>query len=134
MGDYEDQEDRILKRAWLVGQKNARFSLRGQHYEYNFEDMIQRNLRTHREREIRPPLSGPKPPKNPLLPAGPTTIITVGPGQPGQMITVPDPNNPGTMINVFVPPGAKVGSKMAVSLPAKGEDIQSVQEKQKKHD
>merc|ERR1719353_89477 len=88
---------------------------------------------THKEREIRPP-PGPRPPKHALLPTGPMVIITVGTGQPGQMITVPDPNNPGQKINVYVPPGAKPGSKMAVPLPGKGETVQAVQEKQKMHD
>jgi len=131
--DYDEQEDRILKRAWLVGQRNCRFSLRGQSYEYNFERLVQKNLQTGKERQIRPP-PGPKPPKSPLLPAGPMTIITIGTGQPGKMITVPDPNNPGQKIDVYVPPGAKPGSKMAVPLPGKGETVQAVQEKQKIHD
>merc|ERR1711904_160373 len=124
---------RILKRAYLVGQPNARFHLRGQDYEYSFRKMRQRSLKTRKEREIRPP-PGPRPPKHALLPTGPMVIITVGTGQPGQMITVPDPNNPGSTINVFVPPGAKPGSKMAVPIPQKGESIEAVQEKQKKHD
>merc|ERR1719262_1610090 len=96
-------------------------------------NMRQTNLRTHKEREIRPP-PGPRPPKDPLLPTGPMVIITVGAGQPGQMITIPDPNNPGSKINVFVPPAAKPGSKMAVPIPQKGESIHAVQMKQKRHD
>merc|ERR1711939_15288 len=120
--DYDEQEDRILKRAWLVGQKNVRFQLRGQRYEYNFEKMRQKNLNTKKERSIRPP-PGPRPPKHALLPTGPMTVVTV-----------PDPNNPGQTINVHVPAGAKPGSKMAVPLPAKGENVQAVQEKQRKHD
>jgi len=131
--DYEDQEDRILKRAYLVGQPNVRFSLRGQSYEYNFRKMCQKNLKTNKVRQIRPP-PGPKPPKQALLPAGQMTIITVGPGQAGQMITIPDPNNKGNQINVFVPHHAKPGSKMAVPIPAQGQSIQEVQAKQKKHD
>merc|ERR1712232_195858 len=131
--DYEDQEDRILKRAYLVGQPNAKFHLRGQDYEYNFRKMVQINKHTRKEREIRSP-PGPKPPRHALLPAGPMTVITVGSGQPGTMITIPDPNNPGANVNVFVPPDARPGSKMAVPLPRKGENIQAVQEKQKKHD
>merc|ERR1719333_1160208 len=53
--DYDEQEDRILKRALLVGQKNVRFQLRGQRYEYNFETMRQKNLNTKKERSIRAP-------------------------------------------------------------------------------
>merc|ERR1712072_886337 len=81
----------------ILGQPNARFHLRGQDYEYSFRKMRQNNLKTHKEREIRPP-PGPRPPKHALLPTGPMVIITVGTGQAGQMIAVPDPNNPGSKI------------------------------------
>merc|ERR1719436_1732264 len=50
------------------------------------------------------------------------------------MITVNDPNNPGQKINVYVPPAAKPGQKMAVPIPAKGQTVDVVQAKQKKHD
>lgn len=131
--DYDPQEDAILKRAYLVGQPNARFHLRGNDYEYSFKRMIQINKKSGKERHIRPP-PGLKPPTQELLPAGPMTIITVGTGQPGTTITVPDPNNPGQKIPVHVPPTAKVGQKMAVPIPAKGETVDVVQKKQKKHD
>merc|ERR1711939_547505 len=131
--DYDEQEDRILKRAWLVGQKNVRFHLRGQRYEYNFEKMRQKNLTTSKERSIRPP-PGLRPPKHALLPTGPMTVVTVSDGQQGKVMTIPDPHHAGQTINVHVPPGAKAGSKMAVPLPAKGESVQAVQEKQRKHD
>jgi len=132
--DYGKEEDAILKRAYMTGQKNAKFHLRGQSYEYNFKKMIQKNKETKKERQIRPPTKGPKPPKKPLLPTGPMIIITVGSGQPGTMIEVPDPNNPGKKVQVFVPAHAKAGQKMAVPIPGKGEDVASVQAKQKKHD
>jgi len=131
--DYDEQEDRILKRAWLVGQKNVRFQLRGQSYEYSFERMRQKNLNTKKERSIRPP-PGLRQPKHALLPSGPMTVITVADGQQGNVMNVSDPNNPGQTINVHVPPSAKAGAKMAVPLPAKGENVQAVQEKQRKHD
>merc|ERR1711959_429167 len=107
--------------------------LRGQRYEYNFEKMRQKNLNTKKERSIRAP-PGLRPPKHALLPTGPMTVVTVADGQQGEVMTVPDPNNPGQTINVHVPPGATPGSKMAVPLPAKGENVQAVLEKQKKHD
>jgi len=132
--DYGKEEDAILKRAYMTGQKNAKFHLRGQSYEYNFKKMIQKNQDTKKERQIRPPNKGPKPPKKPLLPTGPMIIITVGSGQPGTMIEVTDPNNPGKKVQVFVPAHAKAGQKMAVPIPGKGEDVASVQAKQKKHD
>jgi hypothetical protein len=131
--DYDDQEDHILKRAYLCGQRNCKFHLRGQDYSYDFGKMTQMNLASKKVREIRPP-PGFKPPRQALLPSGPMTVITVRTGQPGQCIQIPNPNNPGEKVNVYVPPHAKPGSKMAVPLPAKGESVQAVQEKQKAHE
>merc|ERR1712039_1119535 len=127
------KEDAILKRAFLVGQPNVRFHLRGQNYEYNFKKMKQFNKDTRKEREIRPH-PGLKQPRQELLPSGPMTIITVGTGQPGTAIQVNDANNPGQKITVHVPPTAKPGQKMAVPIPQKGETPEKVQAKQKKHD
>merc|ERR1712050_144657 len=105
----------------------------GQHYQYNFRTMKQLNTDTGKEREIRPP-PGFRQPKQELLPSGPMTIITVGTGQPGTSIQVNDANNPGQKITVYVPPTAKPGQKMAVPIPQKGETLEKVQAKQKKHD
>jgi len=131
--DYAKQEDMILKRAYMTGQKNAKFHLRGQNYEYNFKKMVQKNKDTKKERSIRPPC-GPKPPSKPLLPTGPMIILTVKAGQPGTMIPVADPNNPGQTIQVFVPKHAKVGQKLAVPIPGKGESVADVSAKQERHD
>jgi len=131
--DYGDQEDKILKRAYMTGQNNARFHLRGQNYEYSFRKMAQINKGSNKERKIRPPL-GPRPPKKPLLPRGPMVIITVGTGQPGTLISIKDPNNPGQNVQVYVPAHAKPGQKMAVPIPAKGETLGQVQKKQQMHD
>jgi len=122
-----------LRRAYLTGQKNVRFELRGQKYEYNFDRMLQVNRATDKQRCIRPPL-GPKPPARPLLPAGPMIMITVGTGQAGSIITVKDPNNAGKTIDVFVPAHAREGQKMAVPVPAKGETVAELQKKQKDHE
>jgi hypothetical protein len=130
--DYEKQEGAILKKAYLVGHPNCKFHLRGQSYEYSFTDMKQKNLGTHKEREIRPP-RGFKAPAKPLLPKGPMTVLTVRPGQPGTTIELPDPNNKGQKISVNVPAGAKPGQKMAVPLPEPGCTVQDVQKKQKEH-
>jgi len=130
--DYDKQEDMVLKRAYLVGQPNARFSLRGQQYEYNFKKMIQKNLGTKKVREIRPPY-GMTAPKQALLPKGSMVVLTVKKGQAGQTIEIPDPNNPGKKVQVNVPKGARPGSKMAVPVPEKGEEIEKVQERQKSH-
>lgn len=131
--DYGHQEDMILKRAYMTGQQNARFHLRGQSYEYSFRKMAQINKGSKKERKIRPPM-GPRPPKKPLLPKGPMIIITVGTGQPGTVIHVKDPNNPGQNVQVFVPSHAKPGQKLAVPIPAKGETVDRVQRKQEQHD
>lgn len=131
--DYENQEDCILKRAYMMGQQNCKFHLRDQHYEYNFKKMVQKNLSSKKERKIRAP-KGPGPPKKPLLPAGPMTVITVGTGQPGTMIDLADPNNKGQKIKVFVPAHAKPGQKMAVPIPQKGQSVEDVQKMQVEHD
>jgi len=131
--DYDKQEDMILKRAYMTGQKNAKFHLRGQNYEYNFKKMLQKNKDSKKERSIRPPC-GPKPPSKPILPTGPMIIVTVKAGQPGTTIPIADPNNPGQTIQVFVPKHAKVGQKLAVPIPGKGESVQDVSARQEKHD
>jgi len=131
--DYGSQEDSILKRAYMIGHQHAKFQLRGQSYEYNFKKMIQKNKDSGKERQVRPPVGWVKP-KTPLLPQGPMIIITVGFSQPGTMINVKDPNNPGQHVQVYVPAHAKPGQKMAVPIPAKGQSVESVQKKQKEHD
>merc|ERR1719221_1984735 len=130
--DYEPEEDAVLKKAYLVGQKNCRFQLRGQSYEYSFVNMRQTNLGTKKVREIRPPRNMPQP-ASPLLPAGPMVVITVKRGQAGKEIEIDDPNNKGKKIKVNVRPGAKAGQKMAVPVPEVGESVAAVAEKQKKH-
>mmetsp|Transcript_43463 Transcript_43463/g.68852 ORF Transcript_43463/g.68852 Transcript_43463/m.68852 type:complete len:305 (+) Transcript_43463:114-1028(+) len=131
--DYGDEEDRVLKRAYMVGNSEVKYCLRDQYYKYDFQNWKQINESTGKTRDIRRPYGFPPPPKASILPTGPMVVVKVKAGQPGQMITVPDPNNPGQSINVFVPPTAKVGSKMAVPVPKKGESVSDVQAKQKKH-
>merc|ERR1740121_993914 len=130
--DYEPEEDAILKKAYLVGQKNCKYQLRGESYEYSFSSMTQSNLGTKKVRDIRPPRNMPQP-SAPLLPAGPMVVLTVKKGQAGKEIEIDDPNNKGKKIKVNVPPGAKVGQKMAVPVPAQGESVESVSKKQKEH-
>jgi len=126
--DYNAEEDGVLKRAFLVGQPNTRFHLRGQDYEYSFETFTQKNLSTGKERKIRPPL-GMKPPAAPLLPPGCVIILTVPVGA-GDSVEVADPNNPGQSLQVAVPQGAKPGAKMAVPVPEKGEAVEAVVQRQ----
>jgi len=127
--DYEKDEDVMITRAFLVGQKHCRFNLRGIRYEVDFQMMTQINLDNGKARAIRPP-PGMKAPKNPLLPAGPMMVITVRAGQPGKVIKLEDPNNVGQQVEVAVPKNAKVGAKVAVPVPAKGEKPADVVKKQ----
>merc|ERR1740121_2481702 len=129
--DYGDEEDGILKRAFLVGQPNAKFQLRGQKYEYNFCRRVQKNEGTGKERKIRPPYGMPSPDK-PLLPPGPMIVVQVpeGGGSAHKSMLIADPNNPGRQITVAIPPHAKQGSRMAVPCPEQGEDVSKVVQRQ----
>jgi len=127
--DYDQLEDTVLKRAYLVGQPNAKFTIRGQTYAYDFIKMVQRNVGSGKERKVRAP-PHMEAPKDPLLPPGPMVVIPVPPGG-GKSTTIQDPNNPGQQITVAIPPMAKPGSQIAVPIPGPGEDVSTVVEKQK---
>lgn len=114
--DYQGNEDKILKRAFLAGFPNAKYSLRRQQYEVDFKKMQQKNLRTGKTRVIRPPLRW-KQPEKPIVEAGPTFCIKVPPGSPGTCIQVPHPQAKGQFISVNVPASAKVGAAMLVPIP-----------------
>jgi len=114
--DYAKDEDKILKRAYLAGFPNAKYALRGQHYEVDFKLMKQKNMDSGKARDIRAPHKM-KPPSAPVTKAGPTFCITVPPGAPGKTIQVPNPRDKSQMIAVNVPPGAKVGQAMLVPIP-----------------
>merc|ERR1719453_2856063 len=64
--------------------------------------MVQINRDSGKERSIRKPLRWQAPSK-PLVPAGPTTVITVPKGSPGTTIQVPHPGVKGAFIAVNVP-------------------------------
>merc|ERR1711972_181424 len=104
------EEDQLLKRAYMIGNDKIEYSFRGAHYVYDFGRMQQINVETGKAREIRRPMGFPPRPKGSILPSGPMVIVQVRGGQSGQMISVPDPDNAGQQINVFVPPNARVGS------------------------
>jgi len=115
--DYSNEEDNILKRAFMAGFPNARFQLRGQSYNYDFRKMAQVNRDTCKERAIRAPNKW-KAPSKPLVPAGPTTVINVPRGSPGSTIQIPHPGVKGAFISVNVPASAKAGQAMLVPVPA----------------
>lgn len=117
--DYHEEENGILKRAFMAGFPNAKFHLRGQNYQYDFSHMRQKNTDTGKERPIRAPY-GWKAPKKPIVPPGPTTCIKVPPGSPGTTIEVPHPHNKSVMIKVHVPRTAKAGQAMLVPVPKLG--------------
>lgn len=130
--DYEKDEDARLKRAFLVGHKKIGYTYRHTDYEYDFEKCTQKNLGTGKERQIRPP-DGMTQPESPLLPDGPMVVIAVQKGQAGKTIEIAHPNEAGKKLEVNVPSGAKVGQKMAVPVPKKGETVEAVQGRQKGH-
>jgi hypothetical protein len=114
--DYSKDEDKILKRAFLAGFPNAKFSYRKNKYEVNFKKMTQKNATTGKEREIRAPRRL-KPPSVPVCVAGPTTCIKVPPGSQGSTISVPHPKDKTQLIQVNVPKAAKDGQAMLVPIP-----------------
>merc|ERR1719172_436804 len=79
--------------------------------------MVQINRDSGKERKIRQPLKW-KAPAKPIVPAGPTTVITVPKGSPGKVIQVPHPRKKGSFFSVQVPATAKAGQAMLVPLPA----------------
>mmetsp|Transcript_28697 Transcript_28697/g.66830 ORF Transcript_28697/g.66830 Transcript_28697/m.66830 type:complete len:232 (+) Transcript_28697:87-782(+) len=115
--NYDKDEDKILKRAFLAGFPNAKYTLRGQQYEVDFKKMTQKNLQSNKERDIRPPFKW-KPPSAPVTAPGPTFCITVPPGSPGTTIEVDHPKEKGQRIAVNVPASAKVGQAMLVPIPS----------------
>lgn len=115
--DYSKDEDKILKRAFLAGFPNAKFSYRKYSYQVDFKAMTQKNVTTGKERDIRPPHKL-KPPSAPITTAGPTTCIKVPPGSQGTTISVPHPKDKTQFIQVDVPKTAKDGQAMLVPIPA----------------
>jgi len=117
--NYNSDEDKILKRAYLAGFPNAKYTLRGNGYVINFKDMQQLNTKTGKSRLIRAPHKW-KPPSAPLVAAGKTFVVKVPPGGPGSIIQVPHPdkkNFKGQFVAVNVPASAKPGQSMLVPIP-----------------
>lgn len=130
--DFEAHEDLLLKRAFLVGQKQVQYTFGEVSYLFDFEEMTQTNVATNGKRTIRAP-SGLVPPKEALLPKCGLVIVTVPPGSAGTTITVDSPNSPGRKIRVNVPKGAKPGNRMAVPVPEGNETVEDVVKRQQGH-
>jgi hypothetical protein len=117
--NYVGQEDLILKRAFMAGFPHAKYTLRRRRYQADFKRMIQKNLETGKERQIRPPCSwNGKAPSKPVVEAGPTFCVKVPEGAPGTTILVPHPKIKGRFISVSVPATARTGQTMLVPVPA----------------
>merc|ERR1719235_1871128 len=101
----------------MTGAKKAKYSYRGAQYEYDFVAKKQKNLESGKERDIRPPY-GMKPPSKCIVPEGPTMVVKVPPGGPGNTIQVPHPKDKSMNIAVEVPKHARVGAAMIVPVPA----------------
>jgi len=106
-----------LKRAYLAGFPHARYSLRRQQYEVDFKSMTQKNTRSGKCRQIRPPYRW-EAPAAPITKPGPTTCIKVPEGAAGTTIHVPHPKDKSQYIAVDVPATAKAGQAMLVPVPA----------------
>lgn len=115
--DYDRTADTCLKAAFQSGFAYATLERRGQSYTVDFRRMVQKNMSTKTERQIRPPRRGKAPPSRPVMDAGLKTMVTVPPGAPGCVIAVPDPRRKGKFIPVRVPRSAKPGQSMLVPLP-----------------
>jgi len=114
--DYTGNEDRILKRAYLAGFPNARYTMRGHSYQVHFGKMTQKNLNSGNTREIRPPYKWMAP-AAPIVKPGATFVVKVPPGGPGSIIQVPHPRLKDQVVAVNVPSTAKVGQAMLVPIP-----------------
>jgi len=114
--DYKDDEDRILKRAYLSGFPNAKYGLRGQKYMVDFKNLVQENAASGKQRSIRPPHKW-KPPSAPIMDPGPMTCVKVPAGAAGTTIRVPHPKDKSQFISVSVPASAKAGQEMMVPVP-----------------
>mmetsp|Transcript_64462 Transcript_64462/g.153866 ORF Transcript_64462/g.153866 Transcript_64462/m.153866 type:complete len:156 (+) Transcript_64462:158-625(+) len=55
--DYPEDEDKIIKRAFSEGKENCKITREGATYKIDFRStpMVQRNLSSGKEREVRPP-------------------------------------------------------------------------------
>jgi hypothetical protein len=121
--DFAGEEDRVVRRVFIAGHPKLWNTVRGELYEYDFELMLQRNVKTGRSRSIRPPYahagSSARQPSHGLLPV---VVVEVPVGCSGCTIEVPHPESPSRSIPVIVPESAKAGQKMMVLVPEKEED------------
>lgn len=129
--DYSQEEHQILVRAFMSGSRKARYNFRGQDYEYDFAQMLQKNADSGKERRIRPPYGLKPPPAPRMKKPGPTmmVVVPVG-GMPGAPMTVPHPQNKAVQLRVVIPPGASPGSTLLVPVPELNQNQQPMMQPQ----
>jgi hypothetical protein len=116
--DYQGQEDKMLKRAFLSGFPKSKYQFRGQTYTYDFVENTQTNATTGKERPIRPPHKF-KRPAAPISAGGKSKFVKVPPGKAGQVIYVKHPGHKGKKFPVAVPATGGAGGPMLVTVPEK---------------
>lgn len=117
--DYDKHEDKMLKQVYKLGHDKAKYTSRGNNYEYDFKRMVQISVESGKEREIRAPAGKNtiKRPSAPVVKAGPTMVVKVPPGGPGTVIQVPHPKDKNVTFAVEVPAHARIGAAMIVPIP-----------------
>merc|ERR1712046_416727 len=127
--------DARLKQAFLIGRRNAKFSINGESYSFLFKNdsMTQMNQKTQKVRYMRPP-QGMTAPRSPMLPVGDMIVITVKKEHVGQdFITVNHPGKKGETLKVALPKKARKGQKVAIPIPSGSETVEDVAKRQVKH-
>jgi len=134
--NYDPSTDARLKQAFLVGRQGARFQVqtkRGtEEYRFSFSKgrMLQKNVKTGNERQIRQP-HGMFQPKEAVLPEGDFIVVVLTADEVGkEIVEVPNPRDKGQMIKVSIPKKARKGQKIAVPIPAAGEKLEDVAKRQ----
>mmetsp|Transcript_97328 Transcript_97328/g.275761 ORF Transcript_97328/g.275761 Transcript_97328/m.275761 type:complete len:224 (+) Transcript_97328:116-787(+) len=112
--NFDDDADRILKRAYEIGFPQVRYTINGEDCWLDFVRMSQLSPSTSTARRIRPPASCRQPFRQK---GGPAITVVVPKGAAGHTISVPHPSLQGKSIAVAVPAAAVPGHRMLVPVP-----------------
>lgn len=120
--DYLPQESAVLQRAFMDDFEGTKFSSRGQEYYVDFKNMLQRNVKTGKERKIRIVHGGAAPPKS--RDSSPDHVVVAQPAAAAHA----HPHYPPPCVGVAAPVGYATGpayvagpAYSAPSGPAYGE-------------
>jgi len=117
--DFDEVEQMAIARALRAGAPCARFEARGFEYEVHFAERVQRNLKTRKERRVRPApqLSLAEVPASPGMAAAspPLPPPLLGPG--AQEGTSPAATSEGVLLQIVVPPGVSAGQLLGINVP-----------------